>query len=181
MEINEPLHGQIHLWMIAAVILLGYLAVAINKYWASEHEERRKATAIILFFIMTAYIVVYAYLTFFYRAPMTEAHIRLQPFWSYLEAFDGFHIKRLGVARSILLNIAMTIPLGYLLPGIYRHTDHQYRWTILTVLGLSIVTEVIQLITHTGLCETDDVINNLLGALIGLVGYIVADKIIRKG
>ena len=46
MEINEPLHGQIHLWMIAAVVILGYLTVVVNKYLVSKHEENRKATAV---------------------------------------------------------------------------------------------------------------------------------------
>lgn len=180
MDINEPLHGQIHLWMIVAVILLGYAAVVGNKFWAKRHVEDRKATRIILFFILLVYAAIYAYLTFFYREPMEEAHVRLEPFWSVREAFDGLSIRRLGVARSILLNIAITIPLGYLLPGLYQRSPHCYQLTILTVLLLSLVTEVVQLITRTGLAETDDVINNVLGALIGAALYWIIERIMRK-
>ena len=171
MDINEPLHGQIHLWMIVAIIVLGYLAVVGNKYWAKRHIEDRRATAIVLTAVLIVYSLIYSYLTFFYREPMTETHVRLEPFWSYREAFEGWGIRRLGVARSILLNIAITIPLGYLLPAVFRFTSHRYLWTVLTVLCLSISTEVIQLMTRTGLAETDDVINNVLGCLIGLGLY----------
>ena len=180
MDINEPLHGQIHLWMIAAVILLGYAAVVGNRYWAQRHVEDRRATRIVLVVVLICYGLVYSYLTFFYRKPMTEAHVRLEPFWSYREAFRDGQIARLGVARSIILNITITIPLGYLLPSVYRFTGNRYLWTVFTVLILSVGTEVVQGVSRTGLAETDDVINNMLGCLSGVFGYWIADETIRS-
>ena len=179
MDINEPLHGQIHLWMIAVIIVLGYIAVVGNMYWAKRHVRDQRGTRIILSFILLCYSVVYAYLTFFYRIPMGEAHVRFEPFWSYKEAFDGLSIRRLGVARSIVLNIAMMIPLGYLLPTIYRASLHPYVFSFLTVAIVSILTETIQYITFTGLCELDDLVNNILGALIGIVGNLLAYRLIN--
>ncbi len=176
MDINEPLHGQIHLWMIVVIILLGYLAVVGNKYWAGRHGEDRRATRIILGTILLFYICIYAYLTFFYRAPMEEAHIKLQPFWSYREAFRDGQIARLGMARSILLNIAVTIPLGYLLPAVYGSSKHRYGLSLLTVFLLSMATELIQFLNKTGLAETDDVINNTIGGSIGSIAYCFFDK-----
>ena len=176
MDINEPLHGQIHLWMITAVIILSYLAVVGNKYWAGRHGEDRRATKIVLGTILLFYFCIYAYLTFFYRTPMEEIHIKLEPFWSYREAFRDGDIVRLGVARSILLNIAITIPLGFLLPGVYGCSKHKYGLSFLTILLLSLATELIQLLTRTGLAETDDVINNVIGGAIGIIGYWVFDK-----
>lgn len=180
MDINEPLHGQIHLWMIAAVIMLGYAAVVGNKYWAKRHVEDRRATRVVLVVVLICYGLVYSYLTFFYRESMTEAHVRLEPFWSYREAFDGVAVRRLGVARSIVLNIAITVPLGYLLPSVYRFKGNRYLWTFLTVLCLSMATEMVQWVSRTGLAETDDVINNMLGCLSGVFGYWIADKTIRR-
>ena len=180
MDINEPLHGQVYLWMIVAIIIIGYLAVVGDMFWAKRHVEDRKATGIILAFILLVYAAIYSYLTFFYREPMSEAHIRLEPFWSYREAFENGRIVRLGVARSIALNIAITVPLGYLLPAVYRFTKHKYVWTMITVLSLSLATETIQYLTRTGLAETDDVINNLLGGLIGAAGYLCSEAIILK-
>ena len=140
----------------------------------------KRGTRIVLCFVLICYAVVYTYLTLFYRTPMDEQHIRFVPFWSYKEAFRDGQIVRLGVARSIILNIAITIPLGYLLPSIYQSTHHRYLYTFLTVLFLSLITEALQLITKTGLCETDDVINNVVGVVIGMFMYKVAEKGIEK-
>lgn len=126
MDINEPLYGQIHLWMIVAVIIHGYLAITGNMYWARRHVRDQRGTRIVLGFILLCYVAVYAYLTFFYRTPMEEAHIKLEPFWSYKEAFRNVQIVRLGVARSIVLNIVFTVPLGYMLLSLYRSTSHKY-------------------------------------------------------
>ena len=111
---------------------------------------------------------------------MSEAHFQFVPLWSYREAFGDGGVARLGVARSIILNILITIPLGYFLPAVYRELKHRYRLSILTVVVISVITEIIQLISRTGLCETDDVINNTIGGIIGLVSYMVAGKIIKK-
>lgn len=180
MEINEPLHEQVHLWMIASIIIFGYLAVVGNMYWVKKHVRNRRGARIIFTIILLSYVAGYVYLTYFYRTPMEEGHARLEPFWSYREAFDGWKIKRLGVARSILLNLAITIPLGYLLPSVYKSATHRYFNTFLTVFFLSLITETIQLISKTGLCETDDVINNSLGACIGIVMFITAEKGIER-
>lgn len=180
METNTPLHGYVHLGVIGLLVSIGFLAVLLNKVWAGRHTENRKATGWVLGAVLLVYAFVYAYLCFFYRSPMNEAHIRLEPFWSYREAFGMGGIERLGVARSILLNILITVPLGYLLPAVFRFTPHPYRYTVLLVLALSVLTEFVQYVTKTGLCETDDVINNVLGGLVGLTAYILADKLVRK-
>ena len=172
--------GYVHLWMIGFIILLGYLTVVGNKYWARRHMEDRRATRIIFVALLMIYAAVYSYLTFFYREQMGETHSRLEPFWSYKEAFKGWTISRLGVARSIALNIAITIPLGYLLPGVFRFSRHRYMWTMATVLGLSLATELIQFVTKTGLAETDDVINNCIGVAIGMFGYMLAERLLER-
>lgn len=39
--------------------------------------------------------------------------------------------------------------------------------------------EILQLVTARGLCEFDDVIHNVIGAVIG-VGVVVAGKVVMK-
>ena len=181
MEKNIPLHSYVYLWMIIAFLFVGYILVTGNKLYTSyNHQKNEKVTSMVLGILMTLYLMIFAFLCFFYRTPMDESHIRLEPFWSYKEAFNGTEVVRLGVARSILLNILITVPLGYLLPALYRNTKHRYAYTLLTVLALSLFTESVQFFTRTGLCETDDVINNVLGAVIGMLAYKVADMITKK-
>ena len=76
-------------------------------------------------------------------------------------------ITRLGLAREIFLNILLTIPAGLLLPILYR-TKHPYLLTAVTVFQLSLLTETFQYFTRLGFAETDDVINNFLGGLLGM-------------
>ncbi len=48
MDINVPLHGFVHLWLILAAVLAGFFAVAVNKLWAahlSSGKQRAKAPA----------------------------------------------------------------------------------------------------------------------------------------
>lgn len=180
MDINEPLHGYVHLWMIAIAVFAGFIVVIINKVWAEQHKADYKKTSIILTLVLTAYILIYCYICFFCRKPMEEAHIRLRPFWSFHEAFDGLSIRRLGLARSIALNILLYVPLGYLIPALLRGKKHCYQKTIWMILAFSISTEIIQYFTHTGLCELDDMINNLIGGLVGLAGYILLQKLVDK-
>ena len=65
---------------------------------------------------------------------------------------------------EILLNIIMFIPIGLLIGG---SMPKQRGKVLLIGCVLSIVIETLQLITGRGLCETDDVIHNTIGCLIG--------------
>ena len=63
--------------------------------------------------------------------------------------------------NQILTNVIMFAPIGVL-------TGHLWKWRgLLFAAGLSIVIELLQLITVRGLCEFDDVFHNMIGAAIG--------------
>ena len=56
----------------------------------------------------------------------------------------------------------MFIPVG-VLGGLL------WRWReVLVAAGMSVVIEVLQLVSQRGLCEFDDVIHNCLGAVVGI-------------
>lgn len=67
----------------------------------------------------------------------------------------------------------MFVPVGVLVGWIWR-------WRGLWIAaGLSVGIEILQLVTARGLCEFDDVIHNVIGAVIG-VGVVVAGKVVMK-
>lgn len=78
--------------------------------------------------------------------------------------------------ESVILNLLMLLPLGYLLPLCYRGMK---RWwsVILTGFVLSLLIETLQLLTHKGWFDVDDIFLNTLGALIG---YGLYKAILRK-
>jgi glycopeptide antibiotics resistance protein len=86
-------------------------------------------------------------------------------FISYQQAFAGNE----GSIYSIIFNVLLFIPLGILLTT-------QFRWREAAFMGsgLSLGIELIQCITHRGVFELSDLVNNSLGCLIGaLMAYCI--------
>ena len=85
--------------------------------------------------------------------------VRLDLFWSYRLFFIS-PVMRL----QILNNIWLFVPLGAML---YRLWPRGYVVLIPILLSLGI--ETLQLVLGRGLFETDDIISNSLGGLIGVL------------
>ena len=108
------------------------------------------------------------YFTFFSREAGPVAVIRLQPLRAYRlaftfdagffhvikqiftqglsEGFDSIHIESTESLEGIILNILLFIPFGYMLP-------------------------YIQLLTHLGWFDLDDLMNNTVGCILGVIFY----------
>ena len=119
--------------------------------------------------LLLSYCFLILAATVFSRRVMGEAKLELMPFWSYKKAIAGH-----GLRNEILANILMFVPVGALLPMVVKRP-------VLIGIGFSAFIELLQLFTHRGLCETDDVISNTLGLLMGFgalqLGRILYHKI----
>ena len=98
--------------------------------------------------------------------------VELTPFWSYAV------LRRADIRWQIWLNILLFVPLGFLLPWSGAVWRRLWR-TALAALALSVLTEAAQYILRIGLCETDDVIHNTLGAVIGYGYWRLLDRLRR--
>ena len=87
--------------------------------------------------------------------------------------------------RSILFstfeNIMMFVPIGITLSVIFQ--KHRFFIPLMISFGLSLCIEMCQLFLRSGYFELDDLFNNTLGAVIGiilslLIGFFI--RIIRK-
>lgn len=83
-----------------------------------------------------------------------------------------------GIGITFYLNIIMCIPLGFLLPFIWKEYRKLYK-TLLLGAGFSLLIEVSQLIT-TRATDIDDLIANTIGAVIGYFIWMVFNKIFKK-
>lgn len=99
--------------------------------------------------------------------------VELTPFWSYAV------LRRADIRWQIWLNILLFVPLGFLLPWSGAVWRRLWR-TALAALALSVLTEAAQYILRIGLCETDDVIHNTLGAVIGYGYWRLLDGFRRR-
>lgn len=118
---------------------------------------------------LAVYLLFVLYITLFSRSSSLLRSCRLELFWSYQVWLQG----NAGLGREILLNIILFVPLGFLLINVL-HTFQKRRAGFLSIaicLLATVAIEAVQYFQGLGLCETDDVFNNVLGAVIGVGLY----------
>lgn len=76
---------------------------------------------------------------------------------------DGY--RNLSVL-NLLGNFVLFMPMGVLLPCVIRKLDRFWKVT-LTVFGMVVMVEIVQGILRVGSVDIDDVIFNVVGAMIG--------------
>lgn len=130
-----------------------------------------------LFWSMNLCVLVVAvsavlYLTVFSRKVGTY-DIVLVPFYALSEAK-----KEPERYRSMLMNVFLFFPLGMACANAFSDKMKMRRRVIISVVtgfALSTAVEYIQYRFSLGMAETDDVICNTLGALVGSLSVILAD------
>lgn len=142
------------------------------------------AGKVILSGLLIGYLFLYTYLTLSYRTPAQEPRMNLNLFWSYQEAFrikkGVLRIRQPSIARQILLNVLVMIPVGLLMPLVYHRFRHLFLLTLLTGFAISVLTETMQYFTCLGLCELDDILHNTLGCLVGIFLFWLNNRIMSR-
>ena len=158
-----PLHMVIFLMLVLLIV------------WAmlSRHKNQKKRTIInaALCFI-AAFIILYA--TILTRTPGNYELI-LTPFAALSAARQQPELY-----REMLMNVFLFFPLGLTLSNALPRKWHRWLRIILTTLvgcALSAGIEYAQYRYALGLAETDDVICNTLGALLGAASLLAAHAI----
>lgn len=108
-------------------------------------------------------------MTLFGRRIGENCRFDLKPFNSY---YYGFTEGDMEMLLQIIMNVAMYIPLGFLLPCYFKVFE-KYRYVVLVATISSLFIELTQAIFKMGLFEVDDIINNTIGAIGGLLIYIL--------
>lgn len=87
----------------------------------------------------------------------------LQLFLAWREAYQRFTLQ---IWLNVLLNIALFVPLGVLLPLLWKPFRKWYA-ALGAGFGVSLLIELAQLLTARGMCDVDDLFTNTLGAMLG--------------
>lgn len=103
--------------------------------------------------------------------------LSLIPFYSFIVARQSPERY-----RSIVANFLLFIPFGMSFPFIVntvlrKKQVNPVKLTIVLALVFSITIESCQYIFSVGLCETDDVIFNTLGAVLGTCAFNIAKRV----
>ena len=114
-------------------------------------------------------------LTLFNRA-QGDYGFSLVPFASYRTTLAENGVE---ILLQSLMNIATYIPLGFWLPCCFPYFEKSRR-VLVAVLICSVSIELIQGFAKIGYMEIDDTLNNVAGAIIGLLLYRLFVKIKSK-
>ena len=106
------------------------------------------------------------YVTWLSRTPIWETRVNFIPFQPDMNT----------AAFDYVTNIVMFIPYPLLLYGVLQK---KLKFSCLTGagIGLSLAIELLQLITHRGVCDMEDLILNSVGALLGTLATGLLMKI----
>ena len=168
------------------VTLAAEFALLVLLWIASKVIDKkmfRKMAAV----VFVIYVFGVLYITLLGRTGNQELHISLVPFWSYWVMLRGvFHalrhldwqaviqeIRRISYPAwsCLALNVLLFVPLGMLLP-IVKESFGSLKKVFISGFLFSLSIEVTQILTKRGWFDVDDVINNTLGAVIGVILYL---------
>lgn len=117
--------------------------------------------------VLIPYILLIIGETLIFRTVSSDPRYQIGLFWSYKE-WSKYWL-------DIIANIIGFIPLGLML-----YKLRGWKGVLIAIL-FSVGIECVQLTTHRGWFEFDDIFNNSLGSLIGGVSMMVIEKLKRKG
>ena len=158
--------------IISAIAFAVFCAVSIFLYKRQKFNKMQCAAAILL----SLYIVVLLYFTVTGRYSHEEYEYKINFFTSYRWFFQ---YNGEQVLRQLLINFVMLMPVGFLLPIVIK-AKHKYLITMALSLLLTVFIETMQLITKCGSFEVDDIINNFIGAVLGMLIYALCSKLLKS-
>ncbi len=151
------------------MFLLIFAWVYIDSFVKKEKISKTTWKFINIFVSFGIFLAI-LFTTIISRENTVEVEVILMPFHFLEEAKQQPEIY-----RSMLMNVFLFFPLGLTLPFSLPERWHgKVLFTILLALLLSTGIEFAQYYFHLGRAETDDVICNTLGAVIGTFSYIMS-------
>ncbi|MBQ8554807.1 MAG: VanZ family protein [Clostridia bacterium] len=173
----------ISVFVLLAALLLPFLAHVLRRHprWLAAAK----------YVILGVYILANLYETILFRAVQPNRRAEWELLWSYRASLafpDGLmsllngsvEVTMPSLLEEIILNILLYIPMGYLLPFTFKRLKAWH--VVLIALLCSVVTEVSQLVFRIGWFEYDDMLNNTMGCVLGLILYgLLMRRPVRKG
>lgn len=160
------LKNSITLVLLAAILALAVLAIAYFVH-KRKHKGRKKFpwASVFLWLAFLGYLLIVLYATMLRWSGFFHREWNLHLFRAWREAWNNFSAKNWA---NVLLNVAMFVPLGFLLPLLGKAFRRWYV-TIPVGFGASLAIELLQLAMGRGICDVDDLFCNTLGAVIGFL------------
>ena len=158
-------------------------SMAANKKSGTGSQKvgisRKRICAILLFLLYFG--ILFYFLFFSEKMGRTfverEYHYNLIPFYEikrFIKYYEVIGIE--GVVLNIAGNVAAFMPFGFFLP-IFSVRCKQFLNTVFYSCELSLLVELIQLITKVGSFDVDDIILNTIGGAAGFWVFKAANYV----
>lgn len=155
-------------WVLGVTFCLGCL---LSLWWKGLREGLRYSSLMLL----AEWIFLVLCVSVLFREGGEDYHLNLIPLISYFDYGENSYLMEKAALN--ILNVVLFFPVGLLLGCGYKNMSWRRAMGIGVLLSVSI--EIFQLIFKRGLCETDDVIHNVAGCMIGYGVYRFASNIIK--
>lgn len=143
-------------WGLLGLFVIGFFAMV---WWKGLRLRLRYCSALLL----TEWTFLILCATVIFRETSAVRGYNLIPFWSYFDyGKQSYFMEMLG---ENILNVLLFVPLGFFACCGFQGMTPK----IVLLLGgsLSFFIELLQFIFKKGFCETDDVIHNVAGCMMG--------------
>jgi glycopeptide antibiotics resistance protein len=134
------------------LIDIGYILIT------KRSINRIKPGKVIVIFIFYLYLFMIISITLLSREPGSRIRVSLMPFSTFTHNIYG--------NAFVVENILLFTPLGFILPLLSK-SFQSIRTCVAAGGAFSILIEIVQLITQRGYFQTDDIIMNVIGTLLG--------------
>ena len=157
---------------ISLLILLAFCGIAFMLY----KRQKLNKLQFIVSIMLSAYVVLMLYFTVIGRYSWNIYRYDFDALAAYKRLFLTFDKQEI---RQFLINVFMIVPIGSLTPLIISK-KHKYILTLICCIALTLTIEFLQFFTRCGTFEVSDLINNMIGAVLGVMAYIIGRKIYNR-
>ena len=148
----------------AFIALISPEVVVILKFYNNNIKKIKVISAV----LSVVYLLLLAYLTLvskYYGRELEHSSINIIPLRTIIEFLtSGYNLKT--ITTNLLGNIAAFMPMGFLLPIVFNKLNRLRKVIYISFIA-SLMIEIMQYILSVGASDIDDVILNVLGAVLG--------------
>lgn len=155
-------------FIVGIVLFAGYIL-----YIKFYKKQTFTVQNVLLGIVFAGYIAILFGGTILNREMGEEYQMKLRPFWSYQVVIE---YKDYSMLWQIVSNVLVFIPWGFLSAKLWDGMK-KFGWNLYCSFMLSVIIEGTQLVCKFGLFELDDILHNVLGAVIGYMIWRLWNKI----
>ncbi len=158
------------------LLFLIVLFIYLGGLFLTKELKNNKPMIVNLKIFFALYILLYLTLTLFdtmwgrggitfnNRFTFNNNFVPFKTIINFIAKFDSLYDAN-DILFNLLGNFIALMPLSFFLPLFFK-SQNKFSYFLLTILGITICTETIQMVSGIGVFDIDDIILNTSGALI---------------